>query len=63
MAYAQLEDNANADRWLRTAAETGFLCLPWFERDPLLEPLRDRPVFVELVAYVRDRRNASDLDP
>jgi TolB-like protein/Flp pilus assembly protein TadD len=65
VAYAQLQDSANADRWLRTAAETGFPCLPWFERDPLLEPLRDRPVFAELMTFVRDRRNAasSDLQP
>jgi tetratricopeptide (TPR) repeat protein len=56
-AYAQLGDSANADRWLRTAAETGFPCLPWFERDPLLEPLRGGPLFTDLLAHVRSRRD------
>jgi DNA-binding winged helix-turn-helix (wHTH) protein/TolB-like protein len=58
-AYAQLGDIGNAVRWLRTAADTGFPCLTWFERDPLLEPLRRRPEFTELLAYVRSRRDSS----
>jgi hypothetical protein len=48
-----------AHRWLRIAADTGFPCLPFFERDPLLEPLRKRPDFQELLAYVRARRDAA----
>jgi hypothetical protein len=40
VAYAQLRDPANAVRWLRTAAETGFRCYPWYTRDPLLAPIR-----------------------
>jgi tetratricopeptide (TPR) repeat protein len=58
-AYAQLDEPDEADRWLRTAAETGFPCLPWFERDPLLEPLRRRPGFSDLLAHVRTRRESS----
>jgi hypothetical protein len=58
-AYAQLGDFAQADRWLRIAADTGFPCVPWFERDPLLEPLRRRPDFSDLLAYVRARRDSS----
>ena len=58
-AYAQLGDFALANRWLRTAADTGFPCLPFFERDPLLEPLRLRPEFSDLLDYVRTRRAAS----
>ena len=38
---------------------TGFACVPWFERDPLLEPLRLRPEFVALLADVQKRREAS----
>jgi len=57
-AYAQLGDADQADRWLRTAADTGFPCLPFFERDPLLEPLRGRPALADLLAYVRARREA-----
>ena len=55
-AYAQLGDPAAAHRWLRTAADTGFPCLPFFERDPLLEPLRRRADFSQLLQHVRDRR-------
>jgi SARP family transcriptional regulator, regulator of embCAB operon len=40
VAYAQLGDATSAVRWLRTAAETGFRCYPWFTRDPLLAPIR-----------------------
>jgi len=29
----------NPDR----GVETGFACYPWFERDPMLEPLRRDP--------------------
>jgi len=56
-AYAQLGDAGDATRWLRIAADTGFPCLPWFERDPLLEPLRRGGPYPELIAYVRTRRD------
>ena len=58
-AYAQLGDHDAAGRWLRIAADTGFPCVPWFERDPLLEPLRRRQEFSDLLAYVRTRRESS----
>jgi tetratricopeptide (TPR) repeat protein len=58
-AYAQLGDTARAMHWLRIAADTGFPCVPWFERDPWLEPLRRRPDYVELIAYVRGKRDTS----
>ena len=58
-AYAQLGDAAEATRWLKTAADTGFPCLTWFERDPLLDPLRGTPAFPELLQYVRARRDAA----
>jgi DNA-binding winged helix-turn-helix (wHTH) protein/tetratricopeptide (TPR) repeat protein len=58
-AYAQLGDFDEAERWLRTAADTGFPCLTFFERDPLLEPLRRRAEFTTLLAHVRARREAS----
>ena len=56
-AYAQLGELDAASRWLRTAADSGFACLPFYERDPLLEPLRRRPDFAALREYVRARRN------
>ena len=58
-AYAQLGDMTAADKWLRTAADTGFPCLPFFERDPLLAPIRGRPAFSDLLGYVRVRRDVS----
>ncbi len=39
VAYAQLGDHSEALDWLTNAAETGFLCYPWYVNDPLLEPL------------------------
>jgi serine/threonine protein kinase/Flp pilus assembly protein TadD len=40
VAHANLGQHEDAVRWLRKSAETGFPSYPWFERDPLLEPLR-----------------------
>jgi TolB-like protein/DNA-binding winged helix-turn-helix (wHTH) protein/Tfp pilus assembly protein PilF len=50
-AYAQLRDPATALRWLSQAATTGFSCYPWYERDPLLNPIRDDARFT---AFMRD---------
>jgi DNA-binding winged helix-turn-helix (wHTH) protein/TolB-like protein len=47
--WAQLGDDA-AFTWLRRAADTGFACLPWFARDPLLDPIRSDPRFRDLLA-------------
>ncbi|HEX3235075.1 MAG TPA: protein kinase [Gemmatimonadales bacterium] len=42
-AYAQLGKLSHARLWLGRAVETGFPCYPWFQRDPLLEPIRRDP--------------------
>jgi Tfp pilus assembly protein PilF len=42
-AYAQLGDRPASLRWLAQAATTGFPCYPWYESDPLLDPLREDP--------------------
>lgn len=55
--YAQLGEFEAATRWLRTAADSGFACPPFYERDPLLEPLRRRGEFASLSEYLRTRRN------
>ncbi len=52
-AYAQLHDADGAVRWLRTATQTGFPCLPCLERDPLLDPIRRHPSFVKLLDELR----------
>lgn len=59
VAHGQLGDWREALRWLRTAADTGFPCLPFFERDPLLEPARRRSEFAELLRHVRERRQST----
>jgi tetratricopeptide (TPR) repeat protein len=53
--YAQLRDPATAVRWLSQATATGFACYPWFERDPLLDPIRNDARFS---AFMRERRRS-----
>ncbi len=52
-AFAQLGDARESVKWLERAAESGFPCLPWFERDTLLEPVRRDPAFVTLLDRLR----------
>jgi hypothetical protein len=44
-AYAQLGMPKEALERLTEARSTGFECLPWFERDPLLAPLKSTAAF------------------
>jgi len=52
-AYVQVADPVEARRWLASAVNTGFPCFPWFERDPMLKPLRNDPEFQHLMAQLR----------
>ena len=52
-AFAQLNKPAASLDWLERAADTGFPCSPWFERDPLLDPVRTDPRFVRLMARIQ----------
>ncbi len=52
-ALAQLGDPAASLTWLERAADTGFPCYPWFERDSLLDPVRDTPRFTRLMERLR----------
>jgi DNA-binding winged helix-turn-helix (wHTH) protein/TolB-like protein len=52
-ATAQLGDASSSLTWLERAADTGFPCYPWFEKDPLLDPVRRDPGFVRLMARLR----------
>jgi adenylate cyclase len=56
VTYARLGDQAEAVRWLRHAADTGFPCHPWFVADPLLDPLRDDPYFQGLLEELSEQR-------
>lgn len=58
-AYAQLGNVAEAVRWLGTAADSGFPCAIWFERDPLLAPLRRHPEFALVQERVHAQRQAA----
>ncbi|HEX7296038.1 MAG TPA: protein kinase [Pyrinomonadaceae bacterium] len=40
-AYAQLGDLVKARLWLARSIATGFPCYPWFQRDPLLQPMQN----------------------
>lgn len=60
-AHAQLGRRKEALRWLRQAADTGFPCAPWFDRDPLLDPLRADGEFQLLVKDVRKASEAARL--
>jgi tetratricopeptide (TPR) repeat protein len=44
-AHAQLGQPAEAVNLLRKARDTGFLCYPFYEKDPLLSPLAANPEF------------------
>lgn len=52
-AYAQLRDPKMALRWLSQATTTGFSCYPWYERDPLLDPIRNDSQFVLFMRELR----------
>jgi DNA-binding SARP family transcriptional activator/TolB-like protein len=53
-AEAWLGRPADAVRWLRQAAATGFPCYPWFTTDPLLRPLREDAGFQLLLRELGD---------
>jgi DNA-binding winged helix-turn-helix (wHTH) protein/TolB-like protein len=51
--FAQLGDTAATVEWLQRAVDTGFPCFPWFERDPLLDPMRRDTAFVRFFDRLR----------
>ena len=56
-AHAQLQDKEKALYWLRRAASTGLSCLPLFEKDKLLDPMRSDPSFQ---SFLTDMRQGAD---
>ena len=54
-AFAQLHRPDEALRWLRAAFDDGFPCYPWFEQDPMLEPIRGDERFANLMREFRVR--------
>jgi hypothetical protein len=45
--------------WLRTAADGGFPCYPWFATDPLLAPIREYADYTRLMTTLRERFEAA----
>jgi adenylate cyclase len=60
-AYAQLHRPGDAVTWLRKAFDEGFPCYPWFERDPLLDPVRRDTQYVNLMRELQPRYDAARL--
>ncbi|MCI0602732.1 hypothetical protein L0156_06935 [bacterium] len=56
-AFAQLGDKDQAVVWLTKSVETGFPCYPWYQKDPLLDPLRDFKPFQQLVSQLEQQYN------
>jgi hypothetical protein len=54
-ARALMGDADAAIDGVRSAAENGFPCYPWFERDPCLASVRDDPRFTKLIEELRTR--------
>lgn len=52
-ALAQLGERDDALRFLRHAADGGFPCYPFFEADPLLQPLRNDAGFQSFMVGLR----------
>jgi DNA-binding winged helix-turn-helix (wHTH) protein len=48
--FAALQEPDAAVNWLEAAADDGFPCYPYFERDPKLDTLRGYPPFVDLMS-------------
>jgi TolB-like protein/tRNA A-37 threonylcarbamoyl transferase component Bud32/lipoprotein NlpI len=60
-AYAQLRQPRQAAMWLANAIETGFPCYPWFERDPLLDPVRQDPGIRDLIGRLKAQWEAARI--
>jgi len=55
-AYALLGDRASAMEMANRAFARGFGCTAWYERSPMLEPLRALPKWKALMQHVRERQ-------
>ena len=61
VTYGQLGRRADAIKWLIRAVESGFPCYPWYERDPLLDPLRGEPEFRLFIKNLRASWEATKM--
>lgn len=56
-AYALVGDRSNAMDMASRAFARGFGCTAWYERSPMLEPLRGLPKWKALVQHLRERQD------
>jgi hypothetical protein len=56
-AYAMLGDRASALDMAGRAFARGFGCTAWYERSPMLEPLRGLPKWKALLQHLRERQS------
>lgn len=54
-AYALLKKPELALKWLQRAADDGFPCYPFFEKDPNLNNLRQNPRFIAFMTQLKRR--------
>ncbi|GLH73140.1 hypothetical protein GETHLI_16420 [Geothrix limicola] len=55
-AYAMMGDRASAMEMASRAFARGFGCTAWYERSPMLEPLRGLPKWQALLQHLRERQ-------
>ena len=55
-AYALMGDRASAMDMASRAFARGFGCTEWYERSPMLEPLRALPKWKALIQHLRERQ-------
>jgi hypothetical protein len=59
--YAVLGETEKAMAWLERSVDTGFPCWPFFQADPHLEGLREEPEFTRLIADLKHKYTALEI--
>jgi len=59
-AYALMGDRASAMEMAGRAFARGFGCTVWYERSPMLEPLRSLPKWKSLMQHIQERQALMD---
>lgn len=54
-AYAIMKNEVLAVKWLKYTRDDGFPCFPWFDKDPLLDPIRLNNDFISMLAEMEQQ--------